>query len=134
MKYLLDTDHCIALTKRNPAILGNLQLHPPAMVRASSITIAELHYGAAKSNQAEQAAANIRRVLKTLVVVPFDEAAAASYGTIRTVLEMRGSPIGTLNTLIAGHALSLGWTLVTHNTREFKRVANLSVEDWLAPT
>ena len=133
MKYLLDTDHCIALTKRNPAILDKLHLHPPAMVRASSITLAELHYGAAKSNQAEQAEANIRRVLKTLVVVPFDEAAAVSYGTIRAVLEKRGSPIGPLDTLIAGHAMSLGWTLVTHNTREFKRVAGLSVEDWLAP-
>jgi tRNA(fMet)-specific endonuclease VapC len=129
----MDTDHCIALTKRNPAILAALQRHPPAQVRASSISIAELHYGAAKSNQTEQATANIRRILKTLVVVPFDEAAAASYGTIRAVLEKRGSPIGPLDTLIAGHALSLGWTLVTHNTREFRRVAGLSVEDWLAP-
>lgn len=60
------------------------------------------------------------------------EAAAVSYGTIRSVLEKRGSPIGPLDTLIAGHALSLGWTLVTHNTHEFKRVAGLSVEDWLA--
>ena len=91
----------------------------------------ELHFGAAKSKHPDIAAANIRRILKTLVVVPFDEAAAHSYGMIRAVLEVRGSPIGPLDTLIAGHAHSLGWTLVTHNCREFKRVPHLVVEDWL---
>jgi tRNA(fMet)-specific endonuclease VapC len=92
----------------------------------------ELHYGAAKSRHPDIAAANIRRILKTLVVVPFDEAAAQSYGRIRAALEQRGYPIGPLDTLIAAHAASLGWTLVTHNIREFKRVPNLIVEDWLA--
>ena len=132
MKYLLDTDHCIAFAKKNPVILEALLKCPPSKVRASSITVAELHYGAAKSNQTEVATANIRRILKTLVVVPFDEAASEAYGTIRASLEKRGSMIGPLDTLIAGHALSLGWTLVTHNTREFKRVAGLHVADWLA--
>jgi len=132
VKYLLDTDHCIALAKRNPAIIEALRAHPPAKVRASSISMAELHYGAAKSNQPDLAAANLRRILKTLLVVPFDDAAAESYGGIRAVLEKRGSPIGPLDMLIAGHAVSLGWTLVTHNIREFKRVPNLSVEDWLS--
>lgn len=132
MKYLLDTDHCIALTKRDPAILGALRKHPPSQVRASSISLAELSYGAAKSTQPKEAAANIRRVLKTLVIVPFDEAAADAYGGIRAALEKRGAPIGPHDTLIAAQALSLGWTLVTHNTREFKRVTGLPVEDWLA--
>ena len=90
----------------------------------------ELHFGAAKSKQPEIAATNIRRILKMLVVVPFDDAAAESYGIIRAALELRGSPIGPLDTLIAGHAHSLGWTLVTHNCGEFKRVPNLIVEDW----
>jgi tRNA(fMet)-specific endonuclease VapC len=92
----------------------------------------ELHYGAAKSKYPDIAVANIRRILKTLVVVSFDEAAAQSYGPIRAALEQRGSPIGPMDTLIAAHAASLGWTLVTHNIREFKRIPNLIVEDWLA--
>ena len=131
MKYLLDTDHCIALAKKSPAIMEALKRHPPSKVRASSITMAELHFGAAKSKHPDTASANIRRILKTLQVVPFDDAAAESYGTIRADLERRGSQIGPLDTLIAGHAHSLGWTLVTHNTREFKRVSSLPVEDWL---
>ena len=92
----------------------------------------ELNYGAAKSKYPDIAVANIRRILKTLVVVSFDEAAAQSYGPIRAALEQRGSPIGPMDTLIAAHAASLGWTLVTHNIREFKRIPNLIVEDWLA--
>lgn len=132
MKYLLDTDHCIALVKKSAALMGMLREHPPSRVRVSSITMGELHFGAAKSKHPDIAAANIRRILKTLVVVSFDEAAAQSYGIIRATLEHRGSPIGPLDTLIAAHAHSLGWTLVTHNVREFKRVPNLMVEDWLA--
>ena len=131
MKYLLDTDHCIALAKKNLVLVQALRKHPPSKVRASSISLAELHYGAAKSTHTDAAEANLRRIFKTLLVVPFDEAAAAAYGSIRAGLEKRGAPIGPLDTLIAAHALSLGWTLVTHNTREFKRVPTLKVEDWL---
>ncbi len=131
MKYLLDTDHCIALAKKSHAIMEALNRHPPSKVRAGSITIAELHSAAARSKHPDIAAANIRRILKTHHIVPFDEAAAESYGTIRADLERRGSPIGPLDTLIAGHARSLGWMLVTHNAREFKLVPSLLVEDWL---
>lgn len=132
MKYLLDTDHCIALAKKNPALIEALRKHPPSKVRMSSISVAELHYGAAKSLHADAAEANLRRIFKTLLVVPFDEAAAEAYGAVRAGLEKRGAPIGPLDTLIAAHALSLGWTLVTHNIREFKRIPTLAVEDWLA--
>jgi tRNA(fMet)-specific endonuclease VapC len=132
MKYLLDTDHCIALAKKSAALMGMLREHPPSRVRASSIIMGELHYGAAKSKYPDIAAANMRRMLKTLVVVPFDDAAAQFYGPIRAALEQHGSPIGPLDTVIAAHAASLGWTLITHNVREFKRVPNLIVEDWLA--
>ena len=132
MKYLLDTDHCIALAKKNPALIEALRKHPPSKVRASSISVAELYFGASKSSHPDAAKANLRRIFKTLLVVPFDEAAAEAYGTARAGLEKRGAPIGPLDTLIAAHALSLGWTLVTHNTREVKRIPTLKVEDWLA--
>jgi tRNA(fMet)-specific endonuclease VapC len=65
-------------------------------------------------------------------VVPFDDAATARYGELRALLERRGSPIGPLDTLIAAHALSLRWTLASHNVREFRRVPCLTVSDWSA--
>jgi tRNA(fMet)-specific endonuclease VapC len=61
----------------------------------------------------------------------FDEAATFEYGALRKELERRGAPIGPLDTLTAAHALSLKWTLATHNTREFRRVPRLKVQDWL---
>ncbi len=64
-------------------------------------------------------------------MVPFDEQAAERYGELRSILEKKGTPIGPLDTLIAAHALSLGWALATHNVREFRRVPGLRVEDWL---
>ncbi len=64
--------------------------------------------------------------------MPFDDAATERYAGLPALLERRGTPIGPLDTLIAAHALSLGWMLATHNTREFKRVPGLKVEDWLA--
>ena len=68
--------------------------------------------------------------LAPLEVIPFDEDAAESYGDLRAVLEGSGRPIGPLDTLIAGHALSLDATLVTNNTREFQRVRGLRLENW----
>ena len=94
MKYLLDTDHCIALAKKNPALVEALRKHPPSKVRASSISLAELHYGASKSTHPDAAKANLRRIFKTLLVVPFDEAAAEAYGSVRVGLEKRGAPVG----------------------------------------
>ncbi len=132
MKYLLDTDHCIALAKKNPDLVEALRKHPPSKVRASSISLAELHYSASKSTHPEATHENLRRIFQTLLVVPFDEAAAEAYGSVRAGLEKRAAPNGPLDTLIAALALSLGWTLVTHNTREFKRIPALKVEDWLS--
>jgi tRNA(fMet)-specific endonuclease VapC len=74
---------------------------------------------------------NLRWLLARVGVVPFDDAATGRYGDLRALLERRGSPIGPLDTLIAAHALSLGWTLATHNSAEFRRVPGLKVDDWL---
>lgn len=97
----------------------------------SAITLAELRFGVAKSASRRRAAANLRLLLSKVAVVPFDDAATSRYGELRAALERRGSPIGPLDTLIAAHALSLGWMLATHNTREFGRVPGLRVDDWL---
>jgi tRNA(fMet)-specific endonuclease VapC len=76
--------------------------------------------------------ANLNAILSKVGVVPFDDAATVRYGELRALLERRGSSIGPLDTLIAAHALSLRWTLASHNMRELRRVPGLTVADWLA--
>lgn len=132
MKYLLDTDHCIAILNRDARIRPALERHAASNLRLSSISLAELRYGIAKSTKAEESKAKLRHLLGKILPVPFDDAATEHYGDLRALLEKRGTMIGPMDTLIAAHALSLGWTLVTHNTREFHRVSGLKVEDWLA--
>ena len=131
MKWLLDTNVCIAVIRQRPeSALRRLRGKQVGQVGLSTITLAELEFGAAKSQQPARARAALREVLLPLEVVPFDEAAADAYGTVRAVMEKKGRPIGPLDTLIAAHALALGTVLVTNNTREFRRVPGLSVEDW----
>lgn len=132
MKLLLDTDVCIAIMNRDERIRPHLEQHAPSTLRMSAVTLAELRFGIAKSTQPKRAMANLNALLSKVGVVPFDEAATTRYGDLRALLERRGSPIGPLDTLIAAHALSLRWTLATHNPREFRRVPGLAVADWLA--
>ena len=134
MKYLLDTNICIfVIRRRPPSVLGRFQQHPPDDVAISSVTLAELRYGADKSTRPQQNHAALDAFLVPLSVVDFDSRAADHYGKVRADLEQRGTPIGPLDTMIAAHSLSLGVTLVTSNTSEFSRVRGLNVEDWAAP-
>jgi tRNA(fMet)-specific endonuclease VapC len=131
VKWLLDTNVCIAVIRRRPeSALRRLRGKQVGQVGLSTITLAELEFGAAKSQQPAKARAALREFLLPLEVVTFDEAAAEAYGTVRAAMEKKGRPIGPLDTLIAAHALALGTVLVTNNTREFRRVPGLSVEDW----
>ncbi len=131
MKVLLDTDVCIAILNRDPRVRARLEQGVPSQLRMSAVTLAELRFVQAKSRQPRLVASNLRVLLSKVGVVPFDEVAASRYGELRAALERRGRPIGPLDTLIAAHALSLGWRLATHNLREFQRVPGLHVEDWL---
>lgn len=132
MKLLLDTEVCIAIMNRDERIRPHLEQHVPSTLRMSAITLAELRFGVAKSAPPKRAMANLNVLLSKVGAVPFDETATTRYGDLRALLERRGSPIGPLDTLIAAHALSLHWTLATHNVREFRRVPGLAVADWLA--
>lgn len=100
-------------------------------IGVSSITVAELSYGAEKSSRPAQNLEALGKFLLPLELVTFGPEAAAAYGQIRATLEWAGTPIEPLDTLIAAHALSLGVTLVTNNLREFERVPDLQVEDWV---
>ena len=132
MKLLLDTNVCIAILNRDERVRPHLEQQPPSKLRMSAITLAELRFGIAKSAQPKRATANLRKLRSKVSVVPFDEDATLRYGALRALLEKRGEPIGPLDTLIAAHALALGWSLATHNIREFRRIPGLRCEDWFA--
>jgi tRNA(fMet)-specific endonuclease VapC len=133
MKILLETDICIHLIRRRaPDTLRRLKRYAPGDVGISSITLAELAFGVSKSQQPEKNQAALHEFTLPLEVAPFDEAAANTYGAVRAELERSGYVIGPLDMLIGAHALSLGVTLVTHNTREFSRIAGLRLVDWVA--
>ncbi|MFP4418826.1 MAG: type II toxin-antitoxin system VapC family toxin [Chitinispirillaceae bacterium] len=132
MKYMLDTNICIYIIKKKPiSVLSRLQNEAITDVVVSSITLAELEYGVYKSSRVEQNKLALLRFFTPIEIVPFDDMAAGKYGQIRAALERAGRPIGSLDTLIAAHALSLRLILVTNNTSEFKRVKGLRVENWV---
>jgi tRNA(fMet)-specific endonuclease VapC len=93
-----------------------------------SVVAAELAFGVAKSCSVRNRQA-LEMFLAPLTILPFDEPAVWTYGELRADLERRGTPIGSLDTMIAAHALSLRTTLVTNNTAEFSRVPGLRVEN-----
>ena len=126
--FLLDTNAVIALMKGNQRFITQIKQHAPTEICIASITLHELYFGACKS---QRRAENLARIeLLNLDVLPFDEQDAFSAGEVRANLAAAGTPIGPLDVLIAGVALARGLILVTHNTREFERVANLRFSDW----
>ncbi len=131
MIFMLDTDICIYIIKRKPAsVLKRLESLKPGQLAMSAITFAELMNGAKKSQHVEANLAKLNALGEQLDIRPFDKQAAVSYGDVRSALEKKGETIGGNDLLIAAHALSLGWTLVTNNEREFSRVEGLKMENW----
>ncbi|MCX6564973.1 MAG: type II toxin-antitoxin system VapC family toxin [Candidatus Aminicenantes bacterium] len=133
MRFMLDTDSCIALIKRKPdSILRRITALVPGEAGISAVTLAELRYGVEKSEQKEKNGRALDEFLLPLEIAPFDDAAARIYGRVRGAPEKSGKPVGPLDTQIGAHALSLSAVLVTHNVREFRRIHGLAVEDWLS--
>ena len=131
MKYMLDTNICIYAIKHKPEkVIERLQEHDPSDICISSITYAELYHGVEKSQAVDKNKLALAILLSNIEIKDFDTKAAESYGWIRAELEKAGTPIGPLDTMIAGHAMSLGYTVVTNNTRELSRVTDLNLEDW----
>lgn len=131
MSYLLDTNTCIRyLNGRSPAVLQRLQGLSPDEVLVCSVVRFELRYGALRSDHVEKTLAEQERFLSRFVSLPFDDAAQRHAAQIRADLARAGTPIGPYDLLIAAIALANDLTLVTHNTREFGRVAGLQIEDW----
>ena len=132
MTYMLDTNICIYAMKNKPEqVLQRLKNELNSGVCISSITLAELEYGMKHSSNPIKNEQALLRFLVPLSVLPFGTTAASEYGEILTYLQSIGTPIGSLDMLIAAHARSEGMTLVTNNVREFERVPDLEVENWV---
>lgn len=129
--YLLDTNVCVDyLTGRYPGVATRLHQLSPAAVATSSIAVAELRYGAQKSQRPAENHRRLDLLLEDLPVLDVDLGAAAAYGGLRRELERRGQLIGPNDMLIAAQALAHGVVLVTDNVSEFGRVEGLQVENW----
>ena len=133
IKYMLDTDTCISLIKARPdKISRRLSRLPVEDVGISSIVAAELWYGVALSEKKKQNEAALQDFLDFVKVLDWPTGACPVYGRIRAHLKKRGTLIGAMDLLIASHASFLNAVLVTNNTREFDRVPELKVANWLA--
>ncbi len=131
MRYLLDTNICIFLINQHSKIVyENFQRVPVGNIAVSSITTSELGYGVEKSRNRLQNTQALQKFLLPLTIMPYDHEASQYYGRLRAQLEQKGKTIGPMDTMIAAHALSLGYTVVTNNTKEFRRVSGLQLEDW----
>lgn len=129
---LLDTNICIYIIKRKPdEVLRRFQQYHPGDIGMSTITLAELQYGVAKSQTPRRNAEALSEFLIPLEILSFGEAATQAYGTIRALLERQGKIIGAMDLLIAAHAISLDAVLVTNNLKEFDRVPGLKLENWV---
>jgi tRNA(fMet)-specific endonuclease VapC len=128
---LLDTNICIHIINARPAaVLERFRQYRMGEIGVSSVVAAELAYGVVKSGSSRNRQA-LEMFLAPLIILPFDEAVIWAYGELRTELERRGTPIGSLDTMIAAHAIRQQALLVTNNTREFARVPGLRLENWV---
>ncbi len=136
MAWLLDTNTCIyLLTGKHPDYQRNILARLDSLPRnerpaISSVVLSELQYGVRKSRWRKANQTLLDEFLLDFDLIDYGTGVAIFYGDLRADLEKRGKPIGPMDMMIAAHALSLGATLVTHNTKEFSRVKGLRLEDW----
>jgi tRNA(fMet)-specific endonuclease VapC len=130
--YMLDTNICIyTIKKKNPNVLKEIKSKWKKGLSISAITLAELEFGNENSMYKEKNQIALMEFLAIIEIKSFDERAAKEYGIIKKDLKDRKCLIGPLDMLIGAHAKSLDMILVTNNTREFERINNLRIEDWV---
>lgn len=128
--YALDTNSVIYFFKGLGNIAERLLETPPREIALPSVVLYELEVGLAKSGNPTRRRNQLEELLSVVELLPFGKTEARASAKLRSDLELRGTPIGPMDLLIAGTALSHGAVLVTRNVREFERVAGLRVEDW----
>lgn len=128
---MLDTNICIYSIKHKPEkVFQKLQEVEPEDVCVSSVTYAELVHGVEKSAAVEKNRVALLMLLANIEILNFDVDAADCYGKIKADLDKKGMPIDPLDMMIAGHAMSMGYAVVTNNVKEFSRVQGLILENW----
>ena len=129
---MLDTNICIYIIKNKPiSVIEKFKEYKIGDLVLSSITVSELYYGAYKSQYIDKNLLALEHFLQPFNILPYDTKAAIEYGQIRADLERKGLVIGGLDMEIAAHAKSLDMVLVTNNTKEFMRVENLVIDNWV---
>jgi tRNA(fMet)-specific endonuclease VapC len=132
LQWLLDTNTCIAIMNQRPEHINQaLMRYPVETVGMSVISLYELEYGVSKSRKKTENRKTLDGFKKYIQTYPWTEDCASLSGEIRADLEKKGTLIGPHDILIAAHALALDATLVTHNLKEFKRVKDLNVVNWI---
>jgi len=134
MKYIIDTNICIHMIQNNRTVLNSFEEKKGEGVGISAITFAELEYGVSNSSSKKAMEQNRNKLISFLplvTILPFDTAAAISYGEIHASLRQKGALIGIMDMLIAAHALAQNAILVTNNISEFGRIKKLKLEDWV---
>jgi len=131
MRYLLDTNVWVDyLNQRYPAVAERIRSAEPDDLSLSSVVLAELRYGADKSQFSTRNHTRLDILAQDVPHLEFDAAAAAAFGRVRSTLESQGTPIGPYDMMIAAQALSQHLVLVTDNVQEFGRVKGLQIENW----
>jgi tRNA(fMet)-specific endonuclease VapC len=128
-RYMLDTNTVSHVLKQHPNVVRHMVGVPMASLCISAITAGELLYGLAKRPDAVRLRTSVIELLRRVDVLPWDFSPAERYGMVRAALETAGKPLGSLDMLIAAHALATGAVLVT-NDRAFDRITQLQIEDW----
>jgi len=130
--YMLDTDICIYVLKKRSDKLRH-KFKATKNICISSVTYGELCFGIENGDNSMREARwkELNLFTQRLFIEPWDENAAKHYGSIRALLKKQGTPIGNNDLLIAAHARSLDAVMVTNNVREFERVPDLTIENWV---
>ncbi|TGN08695.1 type II toxin-antitoxin system tRNA(fMet)-specific endonuclease VapC [Leptospira ilyithenensis] len=129
--FLLDTNICIFLIKKkNTVLLDKLKKNYNKGIFISSLTLAELEFGIENSEQKEKNRFSLIEFLSIFEILPFEQSDTQAFGIIKADLKKSGNLIGSADALLAAQAISKNLTFITNNTKEFKRIKNLKVEDW----
>ncbi len=129
--YLLDTNICIyAIKKKSENLLQKLSINLEKGILISSLTVAELEFGVSNSQFPEKNRFSLLEFLSIFTILDFKESDAIPYGEIKTYLKRKGTIIGPIDLLLASQALSNNLVFVTNNTKEFRRIETLKIEDW----
>lgn len=126
---ILDTDHCIAILRQKLDLGDHIAADDKLFITA--ITVSELTHGANRSLHREDNLSRLEVLFAALTVLPFDEMAARRCGQLKAELEEQGEPLDDLDLQIAGIALVYNLPLATNNTKHFKRIKDLKIENWI---